>query len=299
VIGNPAAGGGRAARCAQELVRALEGRGHSVEWFATRAAGDACRCAGEREGAVDCIVVAGGDGTLNEVLNGLTDPGATPLLPMPLGTANMLSRALGIPRDAERLADAVEASRVRIVDVGLASLAGGLPSPQRFLSVAGVGFDAEVTQLLSRLRRGPLGYRGYVAPIARRFLAQRAPRLSVRLDGGPAIEGAFVIVVKLASYGGVLRIAPDARPDDGRLHACVFRRAGRLDLLRFVVPAFRGRLAGRPDVVLRTARSVEVDADGPVAVQLDGDYRGTTPLSLSLAPRGAAFRVPRVPDASG
>jgi YegS/Rv2252/BmrU family lipid kinase len=294
LIGNPAAGSGRAARRVQELVRALEGRGHSVEWFVTQAAGDARRRAGEREGAVDCIVVAGGDGTLNEVLNGLADPSATPLLPMPLGTANMLARALAIPPEVERLADVVENGSVRIVDVALASLAaraGG--GPQRFLSVAGVGFDAEVTELLSRLRSGPLGYRGYVAPIARRFAAQRAPSLSVRLDGEPAIAGAFVIVVKLANYGGVLRIAPAARPDDGRLHVCVFQRAGRLDLLRFVVPAFLGRLAALPDVVLRSARRVEIDALAPVAVQLDGDYRGTTPVTLELAGRGAPFRVPR------
>lgn len=301
MIGNPAAGLGRAGGRAAALVRALEARGHAVESATTGAPGDAGRCAAAAEGAVDCIVAAGGDGTLAEVLNGLADPRATPLVPMPLGTANMLARALGVPADPAALAALVERGAPRRLDLGLARFAEG--PTLRFLSVAGVGFDALVTAAVARRRRGRLGFRGYAGPIARTLARYRAPRLAVRLDGGPPVACGFAIVGKLPNYGGVLRVTPDARPDDGRLHACLFLRARACDLFRFVVPAFRGRLGARADVLLRPVAALEVSAPEPVAVQLDGDYRGTTPVALSLAPAAVPVLAPpartRKPAASG
>lgn len=282
VIGNPAAGLGGASGRAGELVRALAARGHQVDALTTGARGDARRHAAAAEGKVDCIVAAGGDGTLAEILNGLADPCATPLVPMPLGTANMLARALGVPADPARLAALIERRAVRRLDLGLARFANG--AALRFLSVAGIGFDGEVTAALARTRRGRLGFRGYVLPIARTLLGYRAPRLAVRLDGGAPVACGFAIVGKLSNYGGVLRVTPDAQPDDGRLHACLFLRAAAPDLFRFVVPAFRGRLGERGDVLLRAARALEIAAPEPAAVQLDGDYVGTTPVTLTLAP---------------
>jgi diacylglycerol kinase family enzyme len=302
VIGNPAAGLGRAGGRAGALVRALEARGHAVELVVTARRGDAGERAAAAEGKVDCIVAAGGDGTLAEILNALADPRATLLVPMPLGTANMLARALGVPGDPEALAALVERGAPRRLDLGLARFADGRP-PVRFLSVAGVGFDAQVTAALARSRRGRLGYRGYVAPIARTLARYRAPRLAVRLDGGEPIACGFAIVGKLANYGGVLRVTPDARPDDGRLNACLFLRAQRRDLFRFVVPACRGRLGARADVVLRPVRTLEIAAPEPVAVQLDGDYVGSTPLAIELAPAVAPVLAPPErfsrPSASG
>jgi len=292
VIANPAAGAGRAGRATDALVRALRARGHGVELCTTRAAGDAGRLAAAREGAVSCIVAAGGDGTLAEVLSGLADPGATPLVPMAHGTANMMARALGIPRDPARLAQVIEAGAVHRIDLGRARF-GVCPHPPgaagsgeaiRFLSVAGVGFDAWVTRTIARTRRGRLGYRGYARPIASTLLRYRPPRLAVQLDGGPRRECAFLVVGKLSNYGGILHVTPDARPEDGRLHACLFRRASFADLVRYVLPALRGRLADLRDVTVLPVCHVSVSAEEPVPVQLDGDYRGTTPVTLALSP---------------
>src|SRR5690606_38975218 len=146
-------------------------------------------------------------------------------------------------------------------------------------------------------RRGRLGFRGYVAPIARTLLRHRPPALAVRLEDAPPLACGFAIVGRLPNYGGVLRVTPDARPDDGLLHACLFLRARGRDLFRFVLPALRGRLAARADVVARAVKSLAIDAPAPVAVQLDGDYRGTTPVALSLAP-GAAPAHARAARAS-
>ena len=277
VIGNPTAGSGRARRRAAALVRHLERRGHRVECFVTERAGDARRRAAECEGRVDCIVAAGGDGTLNEVLNGLADPRRTPLVPMALGTANMLARELAIPNDPAALAALIEAATVRRVDMG--RLDGS-----RFLGVVGIGFDARVTENVRHVRRGRLGYRGYVLPILRTLARYRPPRLAVRLDGGAPIECALAIIGNLRCYGGVLRVTAAARCDSGHLDACLFRSASAVDLVRYSWPAFRGRLAANPRVVYRTATLIEVDAEGRVPVQADGDAWGATPIRIGIEP---------------
>jgi YegS/Rv2252/BmrU family lipid kinase len=285
VIGNPAAGAGRAGRRAAALVRALEARGHAVDWRLTRAPGDARRLAAAGEGRADCIVAAGGDGTLNEVLNGLAEPSATPLAPMPLGTANMLARALGVPRDPEALARAVEGGARRRIDLCRAD-------GTRFLAVAGVGFDALVTERVGARRHGRLGYRGYAVPILAALARYRPPRLSVRLDGGAPVAGGFLIASKLPNYGGVLRVAPAARLDAGRFEACLLREARVPDLLRAVVPAFRGRLAALRNVAFAEATHIRVDSESPAPVQLDGDYWGTTPVSFEVEPGVVPVVVP-------
>jgi len=286
VVANPAAGSGRGRTRVTALVRALQARGHSVERFATRRAGDARRCVAEAEGAVDCIVAAGGDGTLNEVVNGLSDPGATALAPLALGTANMLAGALGVPRAPAALADAIEGGGIRRIDLGKVGAS-------RFLGVVGAGFDAMVTEAVRSTRRGSLGYPGYALPILRTLATYTAPRLLVRLDGAPAIACGFAIVAKLANYGGLFAVTPDAQPDSGRLHVCLFRDASIAGLVRIVWPARRGTLAARSDCVVASAERIEIDADGPpVAVQLDGDAWGATPISVTLAPRVVPMVVP-------
>jgi YegS/Rv2252/BmrU family lipid kinase len=280
VIGNPVAGTGRGRERTARLVRALEARGHAVELFATRAAGDARRRVAECEGTVDRIIAAGGDGTLNEVVNGLADPSATPLAPLALGTANMLATALGLPRDPDELAKVVERGTVRRIDMGFVGTT-------RFLGVVGVGFDALVTEEVRAARRGPLGYAGYTLPILRALRRYEPPRLSVRLDGGDPIACGFAIVAKLPNYGGLFVVTPDARTDSGHLDLCLFRDASIRGLVRIVWPAWRGTLARRSDVVVTTATRIAIESVGPkiASVQVDGDAWGTTPIEITIQPR--------------
>ena len=287
VIANPAAGSGRGRARTARLVRALEARGHAVECFATRAAGDARQRVAACEGSVDRIVAAGGDGTLNEVVNGLADPSATPIAPLALGTANMLAVALGVPRDPEKLAEVVDRGSVRRIDLGCVGTT-------RFLGVVGVGFDALVTEEVRRARHGPLGYHRYALPILRALRRYRPPRLDVRLDGGAPIACGFVIVAKLPNYGGLFAVTPDARMDSGHLDLCLFRDATIRGLLRIVWPARRGTLAARSDVVVTTATRIAIDSPGPepVSVQVDGDAWGVTPIEITLTPRVVPMLVP-------
>jgi YegS/Rv2252/BmrU family lipid kinase len=287
IVVNPIAGGGAAARGAERLVRLLEDRGHAVESFSTRHPEEAGERARKRESAgdLDRIVVAGGDGTVNDVLNGLEDPSRIPLAHLAHGTANMLARELCIPRDPGALAALVERGACRRLDLGKAGT-------RRFLLVTSSGFDAMVTSALSQARRGTLGYSGYARPIWHALRHYRVPRLRVTVDGAAPLTGALVIVSNIRNYGGLFSVADRARFDSGVLDACVFSGGRVRDLLRYVFAASARRVSRLPDVAYRTGRHIVIEAEEPTAVQIDGDYRGTTPLTIEVEPSVVPILTP-------
>ena len=119
-----------------------------------------------------------------------------------------------------------------------------------------------VTRAISRARRGTLGYPGYARPILQALRHYRAPRLRVSVDTAEPLSGALAVVSNIRNYGGIFSVADHARPDSG-----VLRRVSRL-----------------PDVTYRTGRRIVIEAREPTAVQIDGDYRGTTPLTIEVEP---------------
>jgi YegS/Rv2252/BmrU family lipid kinase len=285
VIGNPVAGAGEAGRRAERLVRLLEQRGHTVAWRLTRRRGEACRLVGDFEGKVDRIVVAGGDGTVNEVINGLADPTATPLTHMALGTANLLSSELGIPRDPEALVEVVERGATRHIDLG--RLDG-----HRFLLLASSGFDAMVTERIQRSGRKPHRYSGYFAPLVRTLATYRPPRLEVRVGAGEPLTGALVVVSSIRNYGGLFSITDRARCDSGHLDVCVFPHASIGDLLRYARAARAARVSRLEGVAYHTGRRVHIASPEPVPVQVDGDHWGETPVDIDLEPSRVPILVP-------
>ncbi len=281
MIANPAAGRGRARRAVDRLREALAARGHQVRVELTRGPGDAGRLAARLGSGAERIVAAGGDGTLNEVLNGLRDPGAAPLVPLALGTANMLARELRLPRDPRALARRIDEAEPCRIDLGRVGEA-------RFCGVLGVGFDALVTRQLAGPRARRLGYRGYLRPILRAARGYRPPRLRVEPDDGPALAAGLAVVGNLRNYGGIFRLAPEARPDDGWLELCTFANASRSALLGAMAAALAGRAAALPGFARRRVRRVRIGAESPVPVQWDGDAHGATPVELRVEPGALA-----------
>jgi diacylglycerol kinase (ATP) len=284
-IGNPVSGGGRTGRRLDSLVRALEGRGHRVHVRLTREPGDARRLTAELDPDVDRLVVVGGDGTLNEVLNGLRELSAVPLCQLATGTANILAHELCLPRKPRALADLLERGEVRDLDVGRVG-------DRRFLMVVSAGFDAMVTEEIHRRRTGTLGYTGYLLPITRVLATYRAPKVSVRVDSNPAVSGELVVVSNTRNYGGLFTLADRARVDSGHLDVCVLSRASIAGLLGVTAAALSGGVSGRKGVVYLTGREIVIESTHPVSAQIDGDYFGTTPLSIGLESERVPFVVP-------
>lgn len=286
LIGNPISGGGRARPKIERLGRALEARGHSVETFLTGKAGDGAARAARLEPDFEALVVAGGDGTLNEVLQGLEDPSRIPLCQLASGTANILARELGLPFEPEALAEVIHARRIRRADLGTIG-------SKRFLMVVSAGFDAEVTAELSRTRKGPLGFLGYVAPVARVLQGYRPPSLRVRVDGKGGYRGAWVVISNTRNYGGLFTLADSAAIDSGTLEVLLFSRAGALDLLGIGLAGLSGEGVSRlPGVTRLTGREIVLEAEGEVDIEVDGDHWGVTPATIQLTPGVVPLLVP-------
>jgi diacylglycerol kinase (ATP) len=294
VIVNPAAGGGRAARSLPWLRERLEHR-PEARLKVTGRPGDAERLAGEAAaGGHDRVIAIGGDGTVQEVVNGLIDGGAPPSLGIvPLGSGNDLARSLGLPGDE------VEAWRVavgrhsRALDVARARNGDG--TERWFASAAGIGFDAQVaTAMVSRGRWqfGRLGYLVTTLAELRRFSNRH---IELRVDGRTSThEVLLVAIANGAFYGGGMRIAPSAAPDDGILDVCVVGDISRLTAIRQLPNLYRGTHVDHPQVSMHVGRSIEVDGERATRIHLDGEPFGSLPLRVAIVPGALEVAVPSV-----
>jgi YegS/Rv2252/BmrU family lipid kinase len=233
---------------------------------------------------VDLVVAVGGDGTVREVLSGLVDPEvAVGMLPM--GTANVMARELGLPRDVDAVLEVLARGRVSALDV--MDVNGELS----FL-VTGIGLDGMAVRDVEQRRRGPITKWSYVEAVARTLLQYEPPALSVELDGRK-LDGTsgLVLVSNTVNYGGILTLDPLSRIDDGQVEAYLFPRGTRLELLRGALTGFLSHLPGGACESYRVRR-VRVDAASPVPYQSDGDFRGHVPVEIRVAPVQYRLVVP-------
>ena len=301
ILANPIAGGGRAARRAEQLVAELRERGMAAELHLTRDAGDATRRVAampKDDPPWDGVVAAGGDGTVNDVLHGLLEHGGAshaPLLPMavlPVGTGNVLASELGLPRKPAQLADLIaDISHTRQVAIGTAG-------EQHFLLFAGIGYDAAMVHRFAQTRTshaGPglkrLRWRGPVFHVLRRW---RSDQVLVELpDGtkhGPYTE---VLVTRVRNYGGAFRLPHFVEIGDGRLHILAFKTRHRLRWIPFVLRGLFGMLRRGKDLDWFPTTSARLLHEGdPAPIQVDGDPAGQTPVDLGVHPRPSVLFCP-------
>jgi YegS/Rv2252/BmrU family lipid kinase len=291
VIANPVSGRGRGLRLARRVVDRLRADGAEAELVETRGAGDARRlAAGAPPGSV--VAGVGGDGTLNEIVNGLA--AGSPAGMIPSGTANVLAKELRLPRDADGLARVLSAGRELAWDLGADRVSG-----RRFLLFASAGYDAHVVRVFHAARSGPIRMWQYLQWGLGSLLAYRPPRIRVELDGAALPgEASWVIVSNVASYGGPLVFTPRAQPADGAFEVLVLRGSRRRDVARMFWRALVGWATGIDlelgGVSFHRARRVKLDAlDGPPApVQMDGDPAGTLPADFDLRPGAVRLLAP-------
>lgn len=276
VIYNPVAGW-RRRRHFQRVLAHVERLGCKVSLRATGARGDAEAFArGAAPEDFDLVVAAGGDGTINEVINGLAQS-ALPLALLPLGTANVLAAEIGLEANAASVAQAIARHAPRPVFLGNAN-------GRRFAMMVGVGFDARVVERLDLGLKRSLGKLAYVASALGQLVRYRPIRYQVEVDGKP-YPAAAVLIAKGHYYGGRFVIAADARLDQPRLHVALFERPGRWNLLRYAFALASDRIGRLSDVRILPATSVTVRGPLGELVQADGDLVTALPLTISLAER--------------
>jgi diacylglycerol kinase (ATP) len=285
VIANPIAGGGKGKIMAEALTRALEGKGKSVELVLTKQAGDN-RTAASRSGA-DCVVAVGGDGSINEVVNGLAGTEAM-LAILPAGTANVVARELSIPGDPMRVAEMIANPRPRWMDAGLF---GG----QRFLLGAGAGLDAAISERVSGQRGKRSSKLRWVWPTVSTILGYSFPKIRVTVDGLLISDQAEYAIVGNCRYSaGVFPATPNAKIDDGLLDVCVFRDLRPWRILHTLPAVWSGGHIRRKDVTYIQGKKVAFHSadDSEVPFQVDGDPRGHLPAEFSIEPRAVQVLAP-------
>jgi len=289
VIFNPTAGWWRGRRMRATLAR-LERRGCRVILKRTGARGDAeafARAAGAPAAVpVDLVVAAGGDGTINEVVNGLARE-AGPRLPLallPIGTANVLANEIGLATDPAAIAREIADGRARPIALGRAN-------GRCFTMMAGVGFDAHVVAGLDRRLKRVLGKGAYVVESLRQIRRFGFPRYRVTIDG-VAYDAASVIVARGRFYGGRFVCAPEAGLEIAALHVCLFDRGGRGAVLRYALALMLGLLPRLADYRVVPGREVLIEGPEGDPVQGDGDIIARLPVRIDLDPTALSLVVP-------
>lgn len=273
IAANAASGRGRGRSLVGRLAKALERRGIEPRVAWTLDEREALVLESSIDDRCRCLVATGGDGTVAALIN--ERPGV-PLAVLPAGTENLFAGHFQFGTDPETLAEVVERGEVATLDLGETQ-------GRRFALMAGVGFDAEVVTRHHEIRVGssgtprPTNRAAYVDPVVRTSLAYRFPTLRANVlhrDGEEAIEGTTIFVFNLPRYALKLPFAPDASGEDGLLDLVVFRDGGPIQALRYLWLVLRGLHLKRPGVYHRRVRRVSIEADQPVAIQLDGDPGG-------------------------
>ncbi len=295
LIVNPAAGQGKPEAALGELQAAL---GPLLgEIYLTQKAGDAENAArGAGASGFDAVLVAGGDGTVNEAINGLLSaPKPLPLGLVPLGTQNVLAHELGFSAgdDLYALESLLRAGKTRRLDVG--RLMCGAQS-RFFVLMAGFGFDAVVVRDVLRPVKALVGPAAYALSTLGALAKYRSTAITLTLDGEQISSEAFwVVVANTASYGDkLIKLAPFAAPDDGWLDVCVFERP-RLDRIGFasqMVAVLARRHLRDPSVRYYRAKTIMLSSAPPISGQLDGEMFGATPITITTLPSALTVFVP-------
>lgn len=275
VVANPIAGRGRAQTAARALSEGLARIGVANEVRFTQAKGDARRFLGELDPDVDLVVAVGGDGTVNEVLDGMAQR-RVPVAILPMGTANVMSLDLALPRNVEGALSMIAAGRTNALDTARVN--------QDHLSflVVGIGFDAMVVHELEARRSGPITKLSWIAPALKSWSAYRPPALSVEVDGvRQAGTFGMVLVSNIVHYAGFEVLSREYAIDDGRFEVYLFEGGSRTALVGY---ALRAMVLGLPGAGCRRipARHVVVSSDIPVPVHIDGEARGVTPVEFDV-----------------
>jgi diacylglycerol kinase (ATP) len=288
VIHNPAAGRRRGALAAA-VVAALRTEGAEVVVRETAARGDAERFARAAGPDVNVVVAAGGDGTINEVINGLSSRSyaiAPPALGViPLGTVNVLARELALPSDVPGIARLLAHGRT-------VPLHSGIANGRRFALMAGVGFDARVVRRVDPGLKRAIGRGAYALAVLRELIVHTTARYRVTIDEREAIEAASVIVAKSRLYGGPFELAAGASVRKPVLHVCLFRDGGRWNAVRYLAAVGLGRIARTDGFQIISASRITITGPPGEPVQGDGDTLGTLPLDILLAEQALSVIAP-------
>jgi diacylglycerol kinase (ATP) len=250
--------------------------------------GHLAQAAAEAPGSL--LVVVGGDGTVNEVVNGVAGTAAE-IAVLPCGTGQDFGRTHGIPA---RFDDAVHVAlheETQTIDLGRVELEDG--TSRVFANVGSAGMSGAVARRANAMTKVLGGRATFFYALTREFLAWRNTRVLVELDESVRREGPMhdVIVANGRYHGGGMKLAPDARQDDGVFDVVLIGDVTKLDFLTTAPKLYSGRYLSHPKVELLRSSTVRIDADEPLPLEVDGEPVGATPARFEVVPSALRLRV--------
>ena len=281
LISNPTAKRASDRKIAQAS-RYLMSKGYKVEVLFTEKKGNAESLAREaiRE-LPSLIIAAGGDGTFNEVINGIAGS-EIPMAIFPLGTTNVLAKEIGIPEDVKGAMEIAVTGTTKTISLGKIAITRPSSLVSRyFVLMAGIGFDGEAVFGINETFKKISGKGAYIYSGLKVLSGFNPRELTFDIDG-KTYSGYSAIISKTAKYGGDFKITPDARLTDPTLYICLFKGKKRLDVLRYVFGIATGSHLRFKDVEYLKAKRIKID--GNAHIQIDGDYFGMTPAKIEVAP---------------
>ena len=295
---NPASANGSTGRRWPELARRAAAAGLEGATLFSERQGHLAELA--REAALDgaeLLVVVGGDGSVNEVVNGLAGLGRQPAVAVvPRGTGWDFSRTFGIPRKIDDAVQIALQGDVRTIDLGRASYRAwdGSDATAWFANVASAGMSGAIAKRANETTKALGGKASYLWATFAVFSGWEATEIEVAVDGerraGPMFD---VVIANGRFFGGGLEICPDAEPDDGLFDVLTIGDVTKRDLVQTMPKMYRGTHLPHPKAELLRGSSVTVTSETPLPIELDGEQPGTTPVTFEVTAGALRLRVPR------
>jgi len=295
---NPASANGSTGRRWPELARRAAAAGLEGATLFSERPGHLAELA--REAALDgaeLLVVVGGDGSVNEVVNGLAGLGRQPeVAVVPRGTGWDFSRTFGIPRKIDDAVQIALQGDVRTIDLGRASYRAwdGSDATTSFANVASAGMSGAIAQRANETTKALGGKASYLWATFAVFSGWEATEIEVAVDGerraGPMFD---VVIANGRFFGGGLEICPEAEPDDGLFDVLTIGDVTKRDLVQTMPKMYRGTHLPHPKAELLRGSSVTVTSETPLPIELDGEQPGTTPVTFEVTAGALRLRVPR------
>lgn len=288
VIYNPTAGREAFRKNIAEVLERLEIAGYETSCHATTAEGDATKAAKDAvERGFDLIITAGGDGTLNEVIAGVSPFEKRPKMGLiPMGTTNDFARALHIPRDIDKALDIIIGGRPLPIDVGIMN-------DRHFINIAGGGRMTELTYDVPSRLKTILGQLAYYLKGIEMLPSIKSSHVKIEYDGEVFDDEAMMFLIGLTnSVGGFEKLAPDSSLNDGKFTLLILKKCNIAEFIRIVSLALRGEHLEDPLVISSKAEKIIVSSSEKVLLNLDGEYGGLLPATFQNLCRHVEIYAP-------
>lgn len=290
LILNPQAGGGKAAKLEKKIYQQMHSAGIGFEAFKTNYAGEAETAAVKAiKAGYNKIMVAGGDGTLNEVINGVLSQNVkTPeeilIAQIPIGTGNDWRKTWGIPNGIKESISLLRNPKSTLQDVAKITFQNaGVEDSKWFLNIAGCGFDAEVTLAANQKKaKGQSGFFTYIFQLIKTLKQYKEPRMKFEIDSEKFEDDIFAILAGVCRYAGnSMLLVPDADPRDGFFHLTIAKKIKRTKVIRNLHRLFNGSFVNLEEVSVHQCKRLHIKTAG-LPIQADGESIGETPAMFEI-----------------